>query len=65
MHSERTVNRVELQLPLKCSLALLTSPGIFFLDFFPLFFLCFLFFSSFIFPPLELAKGQGEKGSAT
>lgn len=72
MHSERIVNRVELQFPLKASLAFLTSPGIFSLDFFSSDF-CLSSFFSFsnppppppVIPPPELAEGQREKGSAT
>lgn len=68
MYSEKTVNRVELQFPLKAFLAPLTSPGVFFLRFVVWCFFLWLvgFFCPFIFfPSLEHAEGQRAKGSAT
>lgn len=62
MHNERTGNRLDLQFLFKGSLALLTSPGIFFLDSFPLIFV----FPFFLAPPPHprVCRRQGEKDSA-
>lgn len=67
MHGERIVNRVELQFPLKASLAFLTSPGIFSLDFFSSDF-CLSSFFSFSNsppphhpPPRSWQKGKGRR----
>lgn len=63
MHSERT-EQSWTAAPIKMFFSSPHLSWYFFPWFFPLFFVFPLFFL-FYFPPLELAKGQGEKGSAT